>query len=59
LWLVDETEQLVCAGIVVVRLLRHFAVNSFSGCRPILPGLARVAFVFGYYLIVVIEDSDF
>jgi hypothetical protein len=34
-------------------------VNSFSGCRPILPGLARVAVIFGYYLLVIIEDSDF
>jgi hypothetical protein len=34
-------------------------VNSFSGYRPILPGLARVAVIFGYYLLVIIEDSDF
>jgi hypothetical protein len=57
--LIDKPEQLVGPGVVVLRLLRHFSVNSFSGYRPILPGLARVAFVLGHHLIVVVEDSDF
>jgi hypothetical protein len=34
-------------------------VNGFSGCGPVLPGLAGVAVVFGYDLFVIVEDSDF
>ena len=58
-WLVGKHKQFVGSGVRLIGLRRHRADDCLARLRSPLPGLARITFELSYYLIVVIEDSDF